>query len=214
MNTPTAALSVVFAEQATDQNTLTQQIRSGLTELMPGRALALVWDISSACPIEAWATQCVMGVPHERKEIRQEEPNFFGNVTVRLYRTENDLNPTRTLHIIIFLSAGPPARERAKQPNTPISESRLPTQKFAFTRDYANNVWHLRDDNAEQRIAERLACLLTWADETTHVLRDNTTTCWLRPATSADDLVGAPEKYAYDPPVRRDQPGQLFNLGQ
>jgi hypothetical protein len=68
-----------------------------------------------------------------------------------------------------------------------------------FTRDVANNVWHLLADNFKERVITRFSTLLTWQDEEFFVVdQSKTTEVKDRKALILkEDLVGVPNKVAY-----------------
>ncbi len=167
----------------------------------PGRTIAAVWQVPHAWiqqnPIEGWLTTAVSGDPASRRESKEVGTNFFGNLAVRAYRRDA-LKPTSTYQVALYRRAGAAPYVRAKDADAPIETARLDTKAYAFTRDYANNVWHLPQRQVERAILSRLARLVCWPDERVAVL-DRKGLHRLRkwPVSPTGDLVGVPEKYDY-----------------
>jgi hypothetical protein len=67
----------------------------------------------------------------------------------------------------------------------------------AFTRDVANNTWHLTDDRCDDAIVERLSYLLTWPDEVTLSISDEVVSHRRRVPDLDLDLIPVPTKKAY-----------------
>jgi hypothetical protein len=75
----------------------------------------------------------------------------------------------------------------------------IPVSEKVFTRDVANNVWHLLGDNFKERLTSRFSSLLTWQDEEFVVL-DGGKTSFIKERTALtlkEDLVGVPKKVPY-----------------
>jgi hypothetical protein len=80
-----------------------------------------------------------------------------------------------------------------------LKRNSIPVADKVFTRDVANNVWHLINDNFKDRVAARFSALLTWQDED-FLVHDGSR---IRPLlnrktlTLKEDLVGVPNKVPY-----------------
>jgi hypothetical protein len=83
-----------------------------------------------------------------------------------------------------------------------IDKARFNAIHPVFTRDVANNVWHLSRSNAVSRIIQRLSALLTWPDERTRIISNSSTRslAW-RPLNLDKDLIGVPTKVEYQFPA-------------
>ena len=75
----------------------------------------------------------------------------------------------------------------------------VPVKDPVFTRDVANNVWHLNEENLTERLIARFSSLLTWHDEDFVVVSgakiskiDDRKKLVLK-----SDLVGVPSKVPY-----------------
>ena len=68
-----------------------------------------------------------------------------------------------------------------------------------FTRDVANNVWHLNEVNLMERLVARFSSLLTWQDEEFVVVSGNKISEIndRKKLTLKEDLVGVPTKVPY-----------------
>ncbi len=165
----------------------------------PGRCVAGLWQVSHdwkpTTPVEAWITRAIVGSPSERSE-RDDEFSFFGNLVVRCYGRDR-LEPERTMGVVIFRKRGEPAYRRAKEHASLVKTNTLDTVAFSFTRDIANNTWHIRSGHAESEILARLSRLLCWTDERVieiaHRVSDRSK---VRDRVSAD-LIGVAVKVPY-----------------
>lgn len=133
----------------------------------PGRTLAFLWEetvvVSEPRPYEAWTTKSVLGAADQRTE--NSDFRFFGNIFVRSYGKDL-LSPIKVLNAILFRRVGEPPYRRKSDPEAPAEIDRLDTRAVAFTRDWANNVWHLPDrPHVESQIIARVARLVAWSDE-------------------------------------------------
>jgi hypothetical protein len=166
----------------------------------PGRFLCVLWPVPLAwqdeAPVEATVAAVLLGPPGTRREDATEAVTLHANLVVRSYGLD-PLVPARCFQVLVLRRAGPRLLDRRKAPGgAPEVAAKLDTGRPAFTRDWANNVWHLRDDAAEERIMARLARLLRWPDEPVLLVRAGFAPApWTAPAAPAEDLVGVPERY-------------------
>ena len=75
----------------------------------------------------------------------------------------------------------------------------MPVKDPVFTRDVANNVWHLSEENLIDRLIARFSSLLTWQDED-FVVVSGTKISQVTDRKKLDlksDLVGVPTKVPY-----------------
>lgn len=93
---------------------------------------------------------------------------YFVTQFVRTYSETPPYPLVSELTCVLFRDAsGPPAfRARLERNESELDTARLPTKHPAFTRDFANNVWHIPDADHAGRTVRRLAQLLTWPNET------------------------------------------------
>lgn len=200
----TAGLVVLQLGGTEAADALAAAARTALAATPPGRFLCVLWPVPLAWveepPIEAIIAATLLGRPETRREDADEAVTLHANLVVRSYR-DDALIPCRCFQVLVLRRAGPKLIDRRKAPGgAPETAARIDTTRPAFTRDWANTVWHVRDDGAEDRIVARLARLLRWPDEA--VIR-------LRPGADAEnrvaladmggDLVGVPERYPLAP---------------
>jgi len=75
----------------------------------------------------------------------------------------------------------------------------VPVKDPVFTRDVANNVWHLSEENLIERLIARFSSLLTWQDED-FIVVSGTKISQVTDRKKLDlksDLVGVPSKIPY-----------------
>lgn len=174
-------------------------LRRALAAAAPGRFVAALWQVSLAWadepPVEAAALAALMPPPEARSEDASEAVAFHANLAVRTYGAD-PLWPVRCFQALLVRKAGAKPTARRGESAELEAAARLDTRAPAFTRDWANNVWHLRDAGAERRIVGRLAALLAWPDETVRVFAaDGAARTWSRGRASCLDLVAVPERY-------------------
>lgn len=186
-----------------DKNASPAEVMSAIgtaTKLVTeGRYLIAVFeapqDWESHIPIEAYLINETMGDIHNRTD----EWEFFGNGVIRTY-TPKALKLGKTYQWTIVRRSGdkPYARRNALSATT-LKKNSIPVSDKVFTRDVANNVWHLKSDTFKERVIARFSSLLTWQDEDFVVIEGSKMTeVAARKALSLkEDLVGVPNKIAY-----------------
>ena len=101
---------------------------------------------------------------------------------------------------IIFRRKGEKAYKRRLSASKDLLESsKLEALQPAFTRDVANNVWHMRNGRGLNHVIDRLGSLLAWPDE--RILISDMTTIRARSRKKPvydKDLIGRPTKYPYE----------------
>ena len=184
---------------ATDKLAIRAEISQSLSLLPAGRNLTAFWEPDAIWgprpPIEAWVTQEILGIPSEREKL---DVDFFGNGVVRVYQ-EGSTSPSSTWQWLSFRRTGERAYARRKTaPQDIVDESTLSTLDPVFTRDAANNVWHIPAHSARSRIIERFQVLLTWSDEETLVLLGQHFQALPYPEVSfSEGLIGVANKTSY-----------------
>lgn len=175
------------------------QIMHAQSLITPGRYLISVYENpkqwESRIPWDAKVISLTMG-PIEN---RSDDWEFFGNGAIRCYDSRK-LSLQRTLSWLIVKKAGPKPYVRKKDMSpTSLSRNQLPVADKVFTRDVANNVWHIKNETALDTIQRRFSRLLCWSDEDFLVVSSDTTTKIIRKSKLHlnDDLVGVPTKYSY-----------------
>lgn len=181
----------------------------------PGRYAAAVWPVvyewRPTVDVEGTIVLGLLGDAATRTEDRQTESWLFhSNLFVRGYEHAGAA-PCETWQVVLLRRNGdaPYARLRPAS-HQPVDEdlvtsSQIDVANPAFTRDVANNVWHLRAGQVPTAVTARLGRLLCWADEDVVVLHPG----GRRTTVSAASLsIEAP--YI---PVATKQPYTWENLG-
>lgn len=185
------------------EDTVTAIASAAMTRVAPGRSLAFLWDIphrwGGQPPYEAWLSAAVLGPPTSRDEHGNATFLLFTRLAVRLYQADAD-HPSRTICVLVFRKAGDPPYSRRTSTTRPPPGDRLPSTSPVFTRDYANDVWHLRDTSRSiPAIIERLSALMCWSDEPVFEVRGNRSVRrFSRRSDRSLDLVPVPTKLPYD----------------
>lgn len=167
-----------------------------------GRLLFTIWrvpdDWAACTPVESVFLTTMLGGPAERTDDSWE---FYGTGTVRLYR-QNEPRPSSTVMWAAVRRIGDKAYLRIRQGDVSkavMRSSTIPVAHKVFTRDVANNVWHLRNQNGMLRIVERFQFLTTWSDEVALVYRSGRFTKRKHSAfTFEDDLIPVAQKVPYE----------------
>jgi hypothetical protein len=172
-------------------------VKSAMKEVPEGRMLVATWKVkpglSDQVPIEALAARTVLGPPTGRNK----DWRFFANGVTRAY-VQGDESPHFYFYWVIFRKTGP-AIYKTERSQEVLRVSRLDTLNKVFTRDIANNVWHLPAKSAQKRTRERLTALLSWRDEVAVLLtRESRRTARLTKFSTEGDLIGRAEKRLYE----------------
>ena len=154
--------------------TVDEVANRALNAVTPGRYFGFFWPIGLGNDGDpAWEHRLVthlLGVPHSRLQPSGEDSGveFFATQFIRAYSDDVLDRPAAEIACVIFRDAsGPPAyKTRLARSAVELAEARLPTKHPAFTRDFANNVWHISAKNHIEGMVQRLAQLLTWPGET------------------------------------------------
>ena len=139
-----------------------------LSELEAGRMLGIYWQVPRIDRVDSWnpemqiTTEFLMS-PADRDS--NEEWLFSANGACRAYNSDQVLE--KTYLWVLLRKSGPKAYKRIQLvPEEVLHTSKLPVSDPAFTRDVANNVWHLKSSDFETHFTARMRSLTTWADET------------------------------------------------
>ncbi len=211
----------VFAQLSSDPTvSKVKLIAKSVIEHTPaGRYAAIAWPVGhtwkASTNVEGPLATLLLGAPRGRLESRETEPWLLhSNVFVRTYRRRSSgaFALAQTIQVLVIRRTGvmPYARRKDLEPDA-ASRSLLDTGNPVFTRDVANNVWHLQDDRPMERIRSRLALLCSWSDEQTLSITEDgrVRKRAARNLGLSFDLVGRATKVALNWPERPAPGGQL-----
>ena len=195
----TSVLTFISTTDSSNEKTVKEQIGKAKDLVTEGRYLIAVYeapnDWESHLPIES----LVIGQTLGGIQNRSSEWEFFGNGVVRTY-TSKTLKYSKAYQWTIVRRVGDkPYARRPSLSAAVLKRNTIPVADKVFTRDVANNVWHLLNDQFRERIITRFSALLTWEDEEFIVFEGGKATSFKdRKALSLkDDLVGVPNKVPY-----------------
>jgi hypothetical protein len=201
---PNVGLVLVDLSDFSDRKEVESLLARAIILVPEGRSLIVLWrcgtEWTPQIPLEAWVTITAMKTADER---RHDSIEFFGNGAVRTYQRD-ERTPNSTWYWLCFRRPGEKAYKRRNSVRRDVVEaSTLATLHPVFTRDAANNVWHVTDRTSKKGIRERFQVLLTWSDEITLEVRTSGTSRFKRPTVSfLDGLIGTATKteYSWNPP--------------
>lgn len=193
-------LNKILRTEAMSRESVVDQIKHAALMVTEGRYLITLfeapetWD--SSIPIESLVLSETLG-PIENRNFDWE---FFGNGAIRCYAGKN-LKLVKTLQWTILRKSGDkPYKRRSEISIANTKKNIVPVKDPVFTRDVANNVWHLLEKNLNQRVIDRFSSLLTWQDEDFIFVNGEKTTM-IKNRNKLDlsvDLVGVPTKIPYE----------------
>ncbi len=147
---------------------LKRKVLQASASVPEGRLLFVVWSQADtwkkSLPVESIVTQAVLGPVPTRDNSAWD---FYGCGTARLYKNKGT-RPSSSVMWVGLRRRGPKAYLRLRSETVPASierASRIPVSHKVFTRDVANNVWHLTEPRGIQKVVARLQSLTTWNDE-------------------------------------------------
>ena len=193
---------VVLVVTDDDSLGIEKRVISAMADVPVGRCLFVLWEVTngwgSSIPVESIVVQSILGRPSERAT---NSWLFYGNGAVRLYEPSDPV-PSSTWMWLGCRRQGDKAYRRKQ--NEVLSQetldgSAIPVSHKVFTRDVANNLWHLPARDGLARIIRRIQALTTWSDEVFLVCFDNRIERWMHlPLDCNDDLVPVAEKIVYE----------------
>ena len=158
-------LSLFTQSTQSNVDSIIDQVKVSSSHVTAGRYLISVYDApsnwESRIPIEALVVSGTLG------NIENRNPNweYFGNGAIRCYKGKS-LKLSRTLQWSIIKKLGDkPYKRRGEFSIAKTKQNIVPVKDPVFTRDVANNVWHLNEENLDERLIARFSSLLTWNDE-------------------------------------------------
>ena len=108
--------------------------------------------------IEAIALRELMNSP----DSRDDSWLFFGNGAIRGYSEVNKKLSSTWQWLVLQKSGEKTLSRRKTSTKKLLKEVTLPVSHFAFTRDVANNVWHLPEKTILPNAINRFGALLSW----------------------------------------------------
>lgn len=200
MSTFISALNIIEDNSNISKKKIQEIVEKVKDRVSEGRYLISVFDSAndwkSRIPIESIIVESILGGIHERNN----EWEFYGNGAIRCYESET-MKLVKTLQWNIVRRKGDRAYKRRLQfKKNELKLNQLPVLHKVFTRDVANNVWHLPHAVYVPRLIERFSNLLSWHDEDFEVYT-NGVRIDISDRKSLDlsqDLVGVPTKIPYD----------------
>jgi hypothetical protein len=196
-----SVLLQIAVNNESSEKTIRKQVYDAADLVTDGRYLISLfesptsWD--SRLPIEAFIISEILG-PIEN---RNSEWEFFGNGAIRAYTYKGDkFDLTKTYQWNILRRVGDkPYSRRHEVSASFLKKNSIPVSDPVFTRDVANNVWHLKQSDLFPRILSRFACLLSWQDEEFIHLSKGTikNVDHQSKLDLSEDLVGVPTKIEY-----------------
>jgi len=167
-----AVFVVIDEEKATE---VLATVKAASLDVPNGRLLFVIWKQSDSwapsVPVESISVSAILGNPTDREESKWD---FYGCGTARLY-AKHGQRPSSTAMWVGFRCRGEKAYLRNKGdklPKNTVLSSTIPVSDKVFTRDVANNVWHMSARGGLDRVISRLQSLTTWSDEIALVYKD------------------------------------------
>jgi hypothetical protein len=137
-----------------------------LVEVPPGRSVFFVWTVAvkfqTQINWEFLLGSVALGNPNTRND--QATWLFASNGALRMF--DRKLRYSKTVFWAEIRKTGERAYSRRKTiPEAMLMQSRIPVEDPSFTRDVANNVWHVLDKSNLSEIVARIRALSIWPDE-------------------------------------------------
>jgi len=192
-------LSIFSELSQLDSHSIIKQVETSSSQVTSGRYLISIFNApsnwESRIPIEALVVSGTLG------NIENRNPNweYFGNGAIRCYKGKS-LKLSKTLQWNIIKKLGDkPYKRRGEFSIAKTKQNTVPVKDPVFTRDVANNVWHLNEENLTERLIARFSSLLTWQDEDFLVVSGSKISKIddRKKLILKSDLVGVPSKVPY-----------------
>lgn len=200
MSTSVSALNIIEKDSNMSKENIQEIIEKLKIRVSGGRYLISVFntasDWKSQIPVESVIIESILGGIHERND----DWEFYGNGAVRCYESET-MNLVKTMQWNIVRRKGDKSYKRRPEfKKTELKLNQLPVSHKVFTRDVANNVWHLPYAIYIPRLIERFSNLLSWHDEEFEVYMNGIKkeSFERKKLDLSQDLVGVPTKISYD----------------
>jgi hypothetical protein len=180
-------------------DSIIKQVKTSSSHVTAGRYLISVFDAptnwDSRVPLESLVVSSTLG----NIENRNSDWEYFGNGAIRCYKGKS-LKLSKTLQWNIIKKIGDkPYKRRNEFSTAKTKQNTVPVKDPVFTRDVANNVWHLNEENLIERIVARFSSLLTWHDEDFYFISEGKVSqiTERKRLILNEDLVGVPTKVPY-----------------
>ena len=169
----------------------------------PGRVLAAIYrfprEWKRSVSWDSLLNSAVLGSPETRNP-GEDDWSSLGTLAVRSCDpTSLSRKIVEEFGVSLFVRRGDRAYSRKKLTTRQIQESsRINTLHPVFTRDVANNVWHVPIADPVGSIINRLSGLLTWSDEKSLIFQKGRLFVIAhKPIDLDDSLIGVPTKITY-----------------
>jgi hypothetical protein len=194
-----SVITFIPSDSSQSESLIKEQLNKAKKLVTEGRYLISVFeapnDWESHLPVEAYVISETLGGIHDRST----DWEFFGNGVIRTY-TSKALRLSKAYQwTIVRRSGDKPYARRGTLSAVTLKRNTIPVADKVFTRDVANNVWHLLNDNFKERIITRFSTLLTWQDEDFFIVEPSKTSEVKnrKALVLKEDLVGVPNKVPY-----------------
>jgi hypothetical protein len=205
-------ITVLVIDQGDNKRSISSDLKILKERTLAGRHCAVVYDLpslinsshlhvwgkKSTC-YEALLVESFLGLPTKRGGNNEWE--FFANLAIRLcVPQKRKRRIAGEVAVLIFRKSGPKPYKRRSEASSDLLESaEIDALHSVFTRDVANNIWHMKNLKSRNQIADRLGTLLAWPDEQVLVSRGSKIKGRSRQPSKYDqDLIGVPNKVPYD----------------
>ena len=193
-----------------------RNLRILLDKTPPGRHCAIIYDLQNHESVSSdsdWGRvsiwyeplllEYILGDASRHNDSISEDPNeweFFGNLAVRFCEPKQETRHiTDEIGVLLFRKKGEKTYKRKTEVCEETKESStINTLHPVFTRDVANNIWHMKNQESRYNIVDHLGTLLAWSDEEILVSKNSKLKTRKRSKGNFDlDLIGVPKKIQY-----------------
>lgn len=180
---------------------IVRRIRQGMLLTPNGRVLCVIYQLpkswDATLSVESVAIGTVLDPAGSRGD--EDDWEFFGNLVIRVCKVHPQVRKVSSeLGVILFRRSGDkPYVRRKAMSEKQVESARFDTIHPVFTRDVANNVWHLEDGAHVSAVVRRLGGLLAWPDEKIALVEGTTSEVAVTPLSLDADLIGVPMKVDY-----------------
>ena len=205
-------LTALLIKQHDNEAAINRDLKALMGLTPSGRHCAIIYDLPSpfgqsspnswsqkATCYEGLLVERFLGLPSER-EINSEW-EFFANLAIRLCAPKKGKRQVAgEVGVLIFRKSGPKSYKRRLEVSRDFQESaKIDALHPVFTRDVANNIWHLRNRRSRDQIVDRLGTLLAWPDERIIISEASSLRTKSRKVSKYEkDLIGVPSKEMYE----------------